>query len=51
MGAIGGGAALIISPSGALMGMPLSVLENTPFNSFLYLELFYSQYLNLCPYC
>ncbi|MFC2123499.1 hypothetical protein ACFLU5_01710 [Bacteroidota bacterium] len=35
LGAIGGGGALIISPTGELIGMPLSILENSPFNSFL----------------
>jgi len=33
-GAIGGGGALIISPTGELIGMPLSMLEESPFNSF-----------------
>ncbi len=34
LGAIGGGGALIISPTGELIGMPLSMLEKSPFNSF-----------------
>lgn len=34
LGALGGGGALIISPSGAILGMPLSLLENSPFDSF-----------------
>jgi hypothetical protein len=29
LGAIGGGAVLIISPTGALLGMPLSILEKS----------------------
>ena len=34
--AIGGGGALIISPSGKLLGgLPLSILERSPFNNFL----------------
>lgn len=34
--AIGGGGALIISPSGKLLGgLPLSILENSPFSDFL----------------
>ncbi|MBC7935596.1 MAG: hypothetical protein H7Y86_09630 [Rhizobacter sp.] len=33
--AIGGGGALIISPSGKLFGMPLSMLMNSPFQNFL----------------
>ncbi len=36
IGAIGGGGALIISPSGKLLGgLPLSILKNSPFDNFL----------------
>ena len=35
IGAVFGGAVLIISPDGRLFGMPLSMLENSPFSSFL----------------
>ena len=36
LSAIGGGGALIISPSGKLLGgLPLSILKNSPFNNFL----------------
>ena len=35
IGAIGGGAVLIISPSGELIGIPLSEYRNLPFNSYL----------------
>lgn len=35
VGAIGGGAVLVISPDGSLMRMPLSQLEGSPFDSFL----------------
>jgi hypothetical protein len=36
LGAIGGGVALIISPSGKLLGgLPLSILTNSPFSDFL----------------
>ena len=35
IGAVFGGAVLIISPSGRLFGMPLSMLDNSPFNNFL----------------
>jgi len=35
LGAIGGGIVLIISPSGDLLGLPLSEFKNIPFNSFL----------------
>jgi hypothetical protein len=35
--AIGGGGALIISPSGRLLGgLPLSILKNSPFDDFLF---------------
>jgi len=34
LGAMGGGGALIISPAGELLGMPLSMLEKSPFNGF-----------------
>lgn len=36
LGAIGGGAVLIISPSGKLIGMPLSMLNLSPFSNFLF---------------
>ncbi len=36
LSAFGGGGALIISPSGKLLGgLPLSILENSPFDNFL----------------
>ncbi len=36
LSAIGGGGTLIISPSGKLLGgLPLSILERSPFNDFL----------------
>lgn len=35
LGALFGGAMLIISPSGELIGMPLSMLKNSPFKNFL----------------
>jgi hypothetical protein len=34
-GSIFGGGVLIISPSGKLFGMPLSMLDKSPFNNFL----------------
>ena len=34
IGAIGGGEVLIFSPSGKLIGMPLSLLKTSPFDSF-----------------
>lgn len=35
LGALGGGGALTISPSGRLLGMPLALLAPSPFRSFL----------------
>ena len=35
LGALYGGGTLIISPSGELLGMPLSMLDHSPFNNFL----------------
>jgi uncharacterized membrane protein YqjE len=35
LGAIGGGVVLMISPSGELLGIPLSEFKNIPFNSYL----------------
>ncbi|MFP2994427.1 hypothetical protein ABN763_00885 [Spongiivirga sp. MCCC 1A20706] len=35
LGAVYGGSLLIISPSGKLLGMPIYLLESTPFNNFL----------------
>jgi len=35
VGALFGGTVLVISPSGKLFGMPLSLLEGSPFNNFL----------------
>ncbi len=35
LGAIFGGGVLIISPTGKLFGMPLSLLENSTFTNFL----------------
>jgi len=35
LGAIGGGIALILDPSGEMMGMPLSMLDRAPFSNFL----------------
>jgi len=35
LGAVFGGSVLIISPSGAMFGMPLSMLDYSPFNNFL----------------
>ena len=35
VGAFGGGGVFILSPGGEMMGMPLSIIENSPFSSFL----------------
>lgn len=48
--AIGGGGALIISPSGKLLGgLPLSILNNSPFNDFLFPGLILFLILGILP--
>ena len=49
IGAIGGGGALIISPTGELLEMPLSMLEKSPFNSFLVPGIILFSVLGLVP--
>ena len=48
-GAIFGGGVLIISPSGKLFGMPLSMLDNSPFNNFLIPGIILFTMLGLVP--
>ena len=49
LGAIGGGGILIISPSGQLFGMPLSMLASSPFSNFLIPGLLLFLFLGLIP--
>jgi hypothetical protein len=49
IGAIGGGAVLVISPDGELMRMPLSQLEGSPFDSFLIPGLILLVVLGIAP--
>jgi hypothetical protein len=35
LGAVGGGLALVLKPSGAIIGIPLETLENSPFSTYL----------------
>lgn len=35
LGALGGGGALVLRPDGGFLGMPLSMLDKSPFTSFL----------------
>lgn len=50
LSAIGGGGALIISPSGKLLGgLPLSILERSPFNDFLIPGIILSVVLGIIP--
>jgi hypothetical protein len=50
LSAIGGGSALIISPSGKLLGgLPLSILENSPFTDFLFPGIILFALLGLFP--
>ena len=49
VGAIGGGGVLIISPTGEMLGMPSSMLEKSPFNSYLIPGIILFTVLGLIP--
>jgi hypothetical protein len=49
VGAMFGGSVLIISPSGKLIGMPLSMLEKSPFDNFLIPAIILFMVLGLSP--
>ena len=49
LGALGGGGVLVVSPSGQLMGMPLSLLAHSPFQSFLIPGLILFTVLGVAP--
>ncbi|MDB5236112.1 MAG: hypothetical protein JWR44_3105 [Hymenobacter sp.] len=49
LGALGGGGVLVVSPSGKLMGMPLSLLAESPFQDFLVPGLVLFTVLGLAP--
>jgi hypothetical protein len=49
IGAIFGGGILIISPSGKLLGMPLSMLDYSPFSNFLIPGIILFTVLGLAP--
>lgn len=50
LSAFGGGGLLIISPSGKLLGgLPLSILENSPFDNFLIPGIILFLVLGICP--
>lgn len=49
LGAIGGGIVLFISPSGELIGLPLSEFKNLPFDSFLIPGVILFSVLGLIP--
>jgi len=49
VGALFGGGALIISPSGELLGMPLSMIKDSPFPNFLMPAIFLFVFLGLSP--
>jgi hypothetical protein len=50
LSAIGGGGALIVSPSGKLLGgLPLSILEHSPFTNFLFPGMILFLILGLIP--
>jgi hypothetical protein len=49
LGAIGGGGVFIISPGGKLMGMPISILNTSPFHNFLIPGIILFSVLGLVP--
>ncbi|MDZ4711941.1 MAG: hypothetical protein SGI89_06395 [bacterium] len=49
LGAIGGGGVLIISPGGELIGMPLSMLDHSPFNNFFLPGIILFSILGIAP--
>ena len=49
VGAIFGGGALIISPSGELLGMPLSMIKDSLFSNFLIPAILLFAFLGLAP--
>jgi hypothetical protein len=49
VGAIFGGGVLMISPSGRLFGMPLTMLSNSPFNNFFIPGFTLFAILGVCP--
>jgi len=49
LGALSGGIALVINPSGGLLQMPITILENSPFNNFLIPGLILFTVLGLLP--
>ncbi len=49
VGALFGGGVLIISPSGKLFGMPLSMLAASPFRNFLIPGILLFVVLGICP--
>jgi len=50
VGAIGGGLVLIISPSGELIGIPVSEFKNIPFNSYLIPGIILFTVLGIIPF-
>lgn len=49
IGALGGGGALILSPDGSLLGMPLSVMHGAPFKDFFIPGLLLFTFVGLFP--
>ena len=49
LGTLGGGGVLVVSSSGKLMGMPLSMLAGSPFQDFLVPGLVLFTVLGLAP--
>ncbi len=49
LGALGGGGALVIRPDGGILGMPLSMLDESPFGNFLLPGAFLFLFLGVYP--
>lgn len=50
LGAIAGGGAFILAPDGSAIGMPLTVLANSPFTNFLIPGIILFTILGICPF-
>jgi len=51
LGALGGGGSLMAAPDGSLLGMPLSVMQGSPFPNFFIPGVILFTFLGLYPLC
>ncbi len=49
VGAIPSGVSMILDPTGAIMGLPIRILESSPFSNFLFPGLFLTFVLGVLP--